>query len=302
MTAPYQLIVESAQEGVYTVDTRWRIRYANPSLGQLLGVPSEKLLGRSIFRFLAQPDRATALRRWRRPNYTRQPLDLRLEQSNGDWLWVLVTATPFFDSSRNWVGTMGVVTDISELRNLRKRLIEAETEKKRFSREVLASVTGGKFRLVDREEIPDLGSLLVAGHLGDAQAFQRLRDEVRQAAHHAGMSDERCDEFIMAVGEAAGNAIKHAGGGQTQVRLGGDRLVVRIVDEGSGIHCEDLPSAILKAGYSTKVSLGLGYSMMLELVDAIWLATGPEGTVVQLEKWLQPQAETDLLEHWTKVF
>jgi len=299
---PYQLIVESAQEGVYTVDTRWRIRYANPSLCQLLGVPGEQLLGRSIFRFLAQPDRATALRRWRRPNYARRPLDLRLQQSNGEWLWVLVTATPFFDPSRAWIGTMGVVTDISELRNLRQKLIEAEAEKKRFSREVLASVTGGRFRLVDREEIPATGSLLLEGHLGDAQAFQKLRDQVRLAAAQAGMCEERSGDFVMAVGEAAGNAIKHAGGGRVEVRLNDDRLTVRVLDEGTGIHCQDLPSAILKAGYSTRVSLGLGYSMILELVDAVWLATGPDGTTVQLEKQVHPAQEPDLLAHWSKVF
>jgi hypothetical protein len=48
----------------------------------------------------------------------------------------------------------------------------------------------------------------------------------------------------------------------------------------------------LSAGFSTKASLGVGYTLMLQLVDRLWLATSDEGTIVQLEKRLQPVPET----------
>jgi hypothetical protein len=44
----------------------------------------------------------------------------------------------------------------------------------------------------------------------------------------------------------------------------------------------------------------MGYTMMLKLVERIWLATGPEGTVAQIEKWFDPQQllESRLLDAW----
>ena len=39
-------------------------------------------------------------------------------------------------------------------------------------------------------------------------------------------------------------------------------------------------------------SLGMGFTLMLKLVDRLWLSTGPEGTVVQLEKLVhEPEIE-----------
>jgi hypothetical protein len=35
----------------------------------------------------------------------------------------------------------------------------------------------------------------------------------------------------------------------------------------------------------------MGYTIMLEMVDKIWLASSAEGTVVQLERFLVPQEE-----------
>ncbi len=96
-------------------------------------------------------------------------------------------------------------------------------------------------------------------------------------------------DLVLAVAEAAANAIKHAGGGCCTLYAGEDRILARISDEGAGIRAEDLPATLLLPGYSSTVSLGMGYTLMLELVDDIWLSTGPEGTIVQLAKWLRPE-------------
>ena len=45
--------------------------------------------------------------------------------------------------------------------------------------------------------------------------------------------------------------------------------------------------ANLLPGSSTKIALGMGYTLMLKLVDRVRLSTGPEGTIVQLEKLFQ---------------
>ena len=72
-------------------------------------------------------------------------------------------------------------------------------------------------------------------------------------------------------------------------------MQVRVSDRGPGIRAEELPATLFESGFSTKVSLGMGYTLMLQLADAIWLATGPEGTVLQVEMVAQPVAPEDQL-------
>ena len=50
---------------------------------------------------------------------------------------------------------------------------------------------------------------------------------------------------------------------------------------------------LFRHGFSTKVSLGMGYTIMLELADRLWLATSPAGTVLQLEKRVRPELEPE---------
>ncbi|MFN3652274.1 MAG: GAF domain-containing protein [Armatimonadota bacterium] len=179
----------------------------------------------------------------------------------------------------------------AELKATRERLLAAEVEKKQFTREVLSAVTHGKFHLVDAEEIPTEGELVVEIPLHDLQAYPAMRKQVAQIAGEAGMSEEDVSDFVLSVAEAATNAIKHGVGGRATVYRDPDRVIVRITDRGPGILPENLPATILRTGFSTKISLGVGYTLMLELVDCIWLSTGPEGTVVQLEKRIHPEEQ-----------
>ena len=61
-------------------------------------------------------------------------------------------------------------------------------------------------------------------------------------------------------------------------------MVVRVTDHGEGIDPDALPDTLFRAGFSTKVSLGLGYTLLLKLVNDMWLATGHHGTVLQIVK------------------
>ncbi len=100
------------------------------------------------------------------------------------------------------------------------------------------------------------------------------------------MSRERSHFLIDAVGEAAANAIKHAGGGEASVAAVGDRVQVSIRDHGPGMDTLVLPKATLMRGFSTKPSMGMGYSIILASVDAVHLATDRSGTWVLVEKSL----------------
>ena len=180
-----------------------------------------------------------------------------------------------------------------DLEAAQQQVLLAEREKKQFYRQVIRAVTRDKLCLVDAPEIGADGCVLVELSLESPPAYAELRRHVQATAEAAGLGEQEVGDLVLATGEAATNAIKHARDGRCMLSKTPDRLIVRVSDRGDGIREEDLPESVLKPGFSTKVSLGMGYTLMLELVDRVWLATGPEGTVVQLEKQIQPQDERE---------
>jgi anti-sigma regulatory factor (Ser/Thr protein kinase) len=183
---------------------------------------------------------------------------------------------------------------VSDLEAAHQKTLEAELEKKRFYREVIRAVTRGKFELVEREELPDLGEPLLALPVRTGAEYAAARRAIQERAEAAGMAEDRAIDLLLAASEAISNAMKHAERGCCELYLAEGTFIVRLTDQGAGIRPEDLAAAILRPGFSTKVSLGMGYDMMLDLCDRVWLSTRPEGTAVQLEKTLQPVPQDPL--------
>lgn len=177
---------------------------------------------------------------------------------------------------------------VRELEAAHEHALRAEEEKKQFYREVIRTVTHGKFELVECAEIPQVGREVVDLPVTNGSQFAGVRKAIHNAATNAGMPEERVTDLVLAAAEALGNALKHAVDGRCQVFVAEDGVRVRISDRGSGIASHFLPAAILKPGFSTKVSLGMGYKMMLDLVDRVWLNTSETGTIVQLDQGFVP--------------
>jgi anti-sigma regulatory factor (Ser/Thr protein kinase) len=181
---------------------------------------------------------------------------------------------------------------VRELEAAHEHTLQIELEKKQFYREVIRAVTRGKFELVDPGDVPQLGTLLHDLPAATGPEYAAARGVVRQVSSASGMSEDRCADLLLAAGEAITNAMKHATEGRCLLYQSDDALTIRVTDRGGGIASHQLPATILTPGFSTKVSLGMGYTMMLKLCDRVWLATGPEGTLIQLEKKLEePPAE-----------
>jgi PAS domain S-box-containing protein len=159
--------------------------------------------------------------------------------------------------------------------------------------EVFFAVTGGKLVILSEDELQEsLGpkkelAFDIASYedLGEARA--KLRAAI-SAMYPGGLNLE---EIITATGEAMTNAVKHSGGGQVSLFRYKNTLQVVIEDSGPGIDFSLLPKATLMAGFSTKQTLGIGFTIMLEFCDRLLLNTGPKGTTVVLE--IAPKGEAE---------
>ncbi|HEY3298803.1 MAG TPA: ATP-binding protein, partial [Armatimonadota bacterium] len=110
-----------------------------------------------------------------------------------------------------------------------------------------------------------------------------------------GMNESRVYDMVLCVGEAATNALKHAGGGSASIHRRADALLFVVEDHGSGIEALTLPEVALTKSYSTARSLGMGYKAMISIADRVHLATGPNGTTVAIEMILHPVQRPPIL-------
>lgn len=198
--------------------------------------------------------------------------------------------------------TLGLLRDSNQelaqtntrLERTNTQLIESEEQRRVFNRDVLLAVTGGKLRLVEPEEVRTeetaAGEPALALPLTQPLDASHLRRSLQQLARGRGMESDRVADLCTSVTEAATNAIKHGNGGMARVWVNAEGIAVEIQDRGEGIAPAQLARATLQAGYSTRVSLGMGFHMMLQTADTLALCTSDHGTTVLLQVSNRPRA------------
>lgn len=182
-----------------------------------------------------------------------------------------------------------IVRDVTERKraeeNRRRLEKDLDTQKRSFYRETILSVTDGKLDICDYADVePYIVGADSCVEVENASQVGPARHKAESLIHEHGLTGDRLDAYIIGVGEAITNAIKH--GVHGTVGIGEDDKYVWVVvsDKGTGIESLILPRAVLLKGFSTKPSLGLGYSIMLDVCDQILLSTGDRGTTVVLIK------------------
>ncbi len=161
--------------------------------------------------------------------------------------------------------------------------LHIEQEKRRFYRDTIKSVTQGKLDLVSFEDVQEY--LDPAGFISSVASpvdSAIARRKAMEFCRFGGLDDNGIGLFESAVGEAMTNAIKHADGCKVYAGVNGNTIWVAVSDTGKGISTMLLPGATLRKGYSSKISMGMGYTIMMEATDNIMLCTGTEGTTVVL--------------------
>jgi anti-sigma regulatory factor (Ser/Thr protein kinase) len=164
------------------------------------------------------------------------------------------------------------------------QLIESETMRREFNRDVLLAVTNGKLQLVEADDLPgpefEGREPVVTWPLREPLDATLLRQELQRLVAKSAMDAERTVDLLTGATEAATNAIKHGNGGEARIWIMESCISVLIKDEGEGIAPTHLARATLEKGYSTRISLGMGFHLMLETCDRLLLSTGENGTAI----------------------
>ena len=123
----YSRIVETAYEGIVSLDTAQRITFANARLAEMLGVTPSELIGRPFTDFLFAEDLADHQARMRRRRQGQSATyECRFRRRDGSAGWALVSGTALHDEHGQFAGSFGMFTDITERKRAELALRESE--------------------------------------------------------------------------------------------------------------------------------------------------------------------------------
>ncbi|QKJ32749.1 PAS domain-containing sensor histidine kinase [Mucilaginibacter mali] len=113
--ARYRRIVETSQEGIWTIDEHNKTNFVNKKICELLGYTPEEMLGRSLFDFFDDEERISAATRMdNRRMGVKENIDIRYKTKSGENLWTNISANPIFDDTGRYKGSLAMITDISK--------------------------------------------------------------------------------------------------------------------------------------------------------------------------------------------
>ncbi|MGE5228645.1 MAG: ATP-binding protein [Deltaproteobacteria bacterium] len=148
-----------------------------------------------------------------------------------------------------------------------------------------AAVACGKLRILDAQELAGevgRGRPVVAFAIHDTAELQRARETVDEVLTQAGVDDINRQRTILCISEAVTNMLLHGGGhGAMSIRRLDDRLRFVVADRGPGLNFLNWIEPPAKGG---QASMGYGYKIILDYLDAVALHTGPGGTTLLLDR------------------
>jgi DNA-binding response OmpR family regulator len=171
-----------------------------------------------------------------------------------------------------------------------EHLIAVEESRKNILRDCIYAITGGKlemrFERGDMERVLEGAEALSDDLIRTPSDVARIRNRIHDLCMARGLSEDRTFDICVCTSEAVTNALKHGKEGKMRIAERPGLFLLWVEDSGPGIEFSRLPSSTLMKGYSTKHSLGYGFTLMLEMTDRIHLSTGPGGTALILEMGL----------------
>ena len=157
-------------------------------------------------------------------------------------------------------------------------------------RDLLLSLTNDKLYLVmDKDEFPEIvfeKNPDLSIKIDSVEDLAYAKKTVEEFFYKNNWNKNKIFDIVISVSEAVSNVLKHAQNGNINIYYEDDSAYISVSDSGEGIEIEDIPRLIQK-GESSKASLGMGFSIIIELSSAVWIHTNPSGTIliIMIEKF-----------------
>ncbi|WP_047980867.1 ATP-binding protein [Ornithinibacillus contaminans] len=151
-------------------------------------------------------------------------------------------------------------------------------------RDVIYASTHGSFLLIAKNEIKKYqqGEQLCSVKIVNREDVPKARNTAKEVFTDLGLSSSKVMSYNLIISEAVTNILKHAEHGEMTIYRAANAFHVIISDKGPGFPLKILPKTTLMAGFSTKESLGQGFTLMMKMAKQVVLETSETGSTLIL--------------------
>ena len=137
----YRQLVETAYEGIWLMDEHANTVFVNNKMAEMLGYAPEEMIGKGMLTFTDPEWRK--LKQDKGLEYNPDPAivnDFKFRRKDGTSLWGVVSTRRILDNFRNHIGTLAMITDISDRKRMEEDLRRAKAELERKLKGIQAKV------------------------------------------------------------------------------------------------------------------------------------------------------------------
>lgn len=164
-----------------------------------------------------------------------------------------------------------------------------QSDQRRSLVDILGNLAGavacGSLIVLDDAELATerrAGTRLLGLGIEDTASLAQARETAGAALTDCGVHGLLRQRTVLAVSEAATNILLHGGGrGHITLRRLDDRLRFVVADQGAGLDFLNWSSVPAAASAN---SMGYGFKIILDYLDAVELHSGPSGTTLILDR------------------
>ncbi|HWQ66673.1 MAG TPA: PAS domain S-box protein [Methanospirillum sp.] len=139
----FRRIVETANEGIWSMDSKFMTTYVNQQMAINLGYAPEEMIGKNITDFMDPGEMADNLIRMNdRSTGKSGRYERKFIKKDGSPCWCQVSATPITDQGGEFAGSFAMLTDITDLKAIRETLTANELQ----YRSIFESANVGLFK------------------------------------------------------------------------------------------------------------------------------------------------------------
>lgn len=140
-----RLLIETANEGILVIDANDNITFCNDRLCEILGFLKEEIIGKKRIDFVYNEDRDFVYSKvFNRRRGIKESYECRFRARYKEFIWCQVSASPIYDEDKNFIGSFGMLSDITSNKQLKISYAESEKRFKLFTENSLDIISFSK--------------------------------------------------------------------------------------------------------------------------------------------------------------
>jgi PAS domain S-box-containing protein len=143
--ARYRRIIDTAREGIWTVDADAKTSFVNDRMAGMLGYTAGEMMGRPVNDFTNDDLRGEAGEYIAgREAGVAEVHEFPLRRKDGTELWSIMSTTPMYDNDGSYIGALAMVSDITERKRAEQERRDLEAQMRQTQKlESLGVLAGG---------------------------------------------------------------------------------------------------------------------------------------------------------------